>query len=67
MNKQLLMQIKKDVQRESQSKDVLLEEYVRKRLNHSLQSYHKELMQNYESLIYKNALKIIRTLNRSNV
>ena len=65
MFKQQLSIILKDLNKHKRNKSQLLEEAVQKRLDLSLQTYYRDILESYEFLSSRNALKLARKLNRS--
>lgn len=59
-----LKQVLNDLSKYNRSKDYLLSLYVNDRLNKSLQTYYKKIEECYNSLKYKNNIKIIKYLNK---
>lgn len=65
MFKHQLSIILKDLNNHKRNKSQLLEEAVQKRLDLSLQTYYRDILESYEFLSSRNALKLARKLNRS--
>lgn len=65
MFKHQLSSILKDLNKHKRNKSQLLEEAVQKRLDLSLQNYYRDILESYEFLSNRNALKLARKLNRS--
>ena len=60
MIKDILNQMKVDLDAHHRDKNGLLESYVQKRLDDSLKSYYEEIQKSLTSLIYKDSLKSMK-------
>lgn len=62
--KDKLYNIIKELSSYKRNKNDLLAQYINERLNKSLQTYYKELIDSFDHLKYKDSSNILKKLNR---
>lgn len=65
MFKSQLKYILNDLDKHKRPKQQILAECIQTRLDRSLQSYYQDLMESYNYLCQRNALRLAKKLNRS--
>ncbi len=63
-DKEMYLNMLKDIKNHKKSKDNLLAYYIQKRLNLSLDNYYSDLVNDYNLLTHKNSLKVLRELTK---
>lgn len=60
----LLLKMLEDMEKHRRNKDNLLEFYIQKRLNNSIQNYYKDLLKSYKFLSHKDPKKLLNIINK---